>query len=256
LWLLARNLHNRPRLILMLWTSLGIISCLNIVPIPTQFASPYRAGIPLLGIAGLVGSWLAPDTRLQSRVALPFKQNTSAGRAGLLVLITIWWAIISVRDVPNWRDEYALMKSEVAADPNFVCARAALGSFEAQYGNEREALRQFEICTSELFGPNTPPEKYAEVITTDEMARKMHSASTLRYRAVQYIPQVVREQGRALMALGRPREAMPYLKGVLQLTPGDAVARAALADCYRAMGENGKADAVQHMDDLLLGRPL
>ncbi len=256
--LMACNWSNRPRRILMLWASLGIFLCLNVIPVPTQFASPYRAGIPLFGIAGLVGSFVAPDD-FRTRSFAPWYRIVTGPMvtAALVAGMTVWFAIVSFEDVPNWHDEYVLMKAEVAADPNFVCARAALASYDLQYGQLGDAKKQFDRCLVQLFGPNSTPDRYVEMIRSPAMVRTLQSASTLRYyRPVQYIPQIIRERGRTLLALNRPADALPDLRAALQINSADTLARTDLETCYRQLHDDRQADAVHRMDDVLLGRKL
>jgi len=256
--IVIRNWSNRPRRVLMLWVMLGIFLCLNVVPVPTQFASPYRAGIPLLGIAGLVGSFLAPDYPRSLAPTFGYRITPNSRVTAVLIAgMSIWFATVSYEDVPNWHDEYVLMKAEVAADPNFVCARAALADFELQRGETYEALGQFNLCLAELFGANTAAERYPAMVRSAEMVPRLQSASTLRYyRPVQYIPQVIRERGKTLLQMHRPADALPDLRADLQLNQTDAGARAAMEAAYRQLHQDSKAEAVHRMDDVLLGRRL
>jgi tetratricopeptide (TPR) repeat protein len=255
---LVCNWPNRPRRILWLWASLGLFACINVVPVPTQFASAYRAGIPLFGFAGLIASLLAPD----HLASLGPSANSRFVRDPRCIAVVVggmatWCTWVTYQDVPNWHDEIVLMKAEVSADPNFVCARAALASFEDQNGLFEDALPQFDRCLTELLGANVSPERYPEIIRDPAMVRTLQSASTLRYyKPVQYIPQIVRERGRTLLLLHRPADALPDLRAALQLNSSDSVARAALELSYRELHQEDKAEAVRKMDDVLLGRKL
>jgi hypothetical protein len=257
--LLFREWNNRPHRILMLWVSLGLFACLNVIPVPTQFASAYRAGIPLFGLAGLVASIITPDQPMRHHMLLFGRRIVMPpiARAVTVGGIAIWCAIVTVEDVPNWHDETRLMRAEVAADPNFVCSRAALGSFEDQHGHFEVALKQFDLCLAELFGEETSPTNYSQLVRSAAMVRKLQSASTLRYyNPVQYIPQIIRERGRTLLWLHRPADALPDLRAALQIAPADTVARNALAAAYHQLHQESQAEAVRRMDDVLLGRSL
>ena len=123
--LLVANWRNRPRRILMLWASLGLFACLNVVPVPTQFASAYRAGVPLFGFAGLAASLMAPDKARGPAFTSDYRFGRNSQVVAVMVAgMVIWCAVVTLEDVPNWHDEYALMRAEVAADPNFSCVAA------------------------------------------------------------------------------------------------------------------------------------
>ncbi len=252
-YLAIKSIQNRPCLILILWASLGIFSCFNVVPIPTQFASPYRAGISLFGFAGVAGSLIG--SLLANFAARPKSEYARYVPIGCLAAASLWLCVVTVQDVPNWSDEYNLMKAEVSADPNFICARAALGSMQSERGLLEAANSNFYFCLKQLFGSVTP-DAYAEILQSGAADLPMRSASTLRYRALQYAPQVVRETGRNLLKLHRPQDAIAYLKSELKISPADNLAREALVTCYRDLHEDAKAEAVRTMDDILLGHPL
>lgn len=243
LWmlLLARVWSSRRLRTLGLWATLTLFSCINLIPIPSQFASPYRAAIPLFGIAGLAGSVIAERSiAFWRRLAPSVTENgCRAVSASLLCAFFAWCIVTSMVDVPMWKDETQLMKAEVAADPNYIPARAALAndySFD-QPPDYNASLKEYNICVQQLFGANTPTDRYAALILSPQMVRTMRSASGLRYGPEWYLPPLIRGRGGAFHNLHRYDEAIENYKVVLAVTPKDTDTRTALVSCYAILGE-------------------
>lgn len=253
--LIVRYWSIRRVRLLMLWSSLCIGTVLNVIPIPNALAAPFRTAVAMFGISGLLaallscGEFIAISRQDRNPIIAQLKL---AGIAGLF----IWYLSVTAMDLPNWQNEWTYSQAEVRADPNFVCARASVGSGWYRRGNYTAALAKFDECTDMLFGRETSPDEYVKMLRSPEMLPVMQSMSTLRYRPMQYIPQVIRERGRTLKALGRYDDAIKNLRASLTVSPDDTDARTALADCYDAIGKHDQAQSVRRMEDVLQGKPL
>ncbi len=236
---------NPARRTLVLWTTLTLFSCINIIPIPSQFASPYRAAVPLFGVAGLLGSLIC-DHKLW--IKAKSSKNVAHGAIALAITVSVAWGIItSLNDIPNWHDEFVLMKAEVASDPNFFMAKIALANDYAWPITKAKpdfltAVRIYNDSFNQLFEPGTPPEKYAAMVRDPKMVHRLHSAGGLRWEPVAYLPSTIQYLGSIHQNLHEYDEAIRYYLAALDLSPKDNTTREALADCYRMLGDQQMSD--------------
>ena len=257
LWvaLLVRFWADKRLRLLMLWASLSIGTVLNVVPIPNALAAPFRTAVAMFGVAGLLAIAFSP-AEFPVRSARLRAIITPAARRAAMALMLAWYLVVTLQDIPNWMSEWTYSSAEMNADPNFVCARASVASGKFLRKDYRGALEEFDTCMEMLFGKDTPVESYVSMLRSPNMLPVMQSMSTLRYRPIQYIPQVIRERGRTLQILGRNDEAIRNLRVVLAITPDDTVARDALVASYLAIGKPEQAESVRRMEDVLMGKPL
>ncbi len=251
----VRTWKNRQARLCLLWASLCIGPVLNVIPIPNALAAPFRTAVAMFGVSGCLALLLSPDEvklKAGSRLAALAPRLRLAAGACLAAL----YLTVTVMDVPNWMSEWTYVQAQVAADPNFVCARASVASGYALRGDLQGALSRYNVCLEMLFGKDTPVEKYADMLRAPHMLPVMQSMSTLRYRPLQYIPQVIRERGKVLLALKRYEEAARDFRAVLTVSADDTDARTALVSCYRSLGQNEQAEAVKSMQDVLAHHPL
>ena len=257
LWCIAvvRTWSNRKARLCLVWASLCIGTVLNVIPIPNALAAPFRTAVAMFGVSGFLALLLSPD-----ELPLPASERLRQAVPRMRVIgglfLAIWYLAVSIIDVPNWYNEWTYVKAQVAADPNFVCARATVASGLMLHGDKQGALERYNECMDMLFGKGTQPEQYPEMLRSDRMLPVMQSMSTLRYRPIQYIPQVIRERGLVLLALNRYQEAARDMRAVLAVTADDQRAREALVTCYLNMGQKEQAEAVRTMQDVLSHRPL
>lgn len=230
--------NSRTRL-LTLWVTLSLISCLNLVPIPSQFASPYRAAIPSFGLAGLAGLAVVKLTSIRKqrlrRWLGPMITTAFAGSIS-------WYSITTVVDVPKWKDELSLMRAEVAADPNYIEARAALANYigeppDGSRGDLQASLAEYNRCLTQLFGPNVTANELVGLIRTKDAERKLHSAGGLRWNPRTYIPQMIRGRGSVSMFLEKYDDAIADYVAVLALMPNDDWTQTRLCWCYKVVGD-------------------
>ena len=249
IYLLSLCWRDKTQRMFALWVTLTLLPCLNLVPIPSQFASPYRAAIPLFGLSGLTASLLT-NRRLRPYISRSRNVSTLVALAtGSIAIVWFSWCITtSITDVPNWHDEFVLMKAEVAADPNYVEARAALANYWSQPPDKttkpdmQKSLADYDYCIQQLFGATTPEGRYADMIGAKGMVRTLHSAGGLRWDAKSYIPQILRGRGSVYQALDRYDEAIQDFEVVNSATPGDNWNREHLVWCYRTVGDQQMAE--------------
>lgn len=229
-WWLWRN---RACRVMALWTTLTLIPCLNLVPTPSALTAPFRAALPLFGLAGVTGYLLEGCTySLRRRLRAP----------GMLVLpILGWYVYASAADVPIWANDLSLMSAAVDADPNNNSARSAMASLwlhppDGSQPSNSKSLQQFNVCIDQLFGAGTPTERYPDIAQSPEMARKLHSMSFSRNVAADYIPPLFYARGTILWNIGRYDDAIRDYRVLHRLVKPNDHQVAALAESYRAAG--------------------
>lgn len=248
-WLLALRWLWRDRALRLcwLWTTLTLLPCLNVVPIPSQFVAPYRAVIPAVGTCGLLGwcfaTWSAGRYR---RVVLP--------AFGALVGTYIG---ISLADLPHWRDDIAVVQMEVVADPDYIPAQAGLaGVLQArartleQRGRAQEARdyyvrarEQYDRVLSLLFPRTESVEARIARVRSPELYRFIRGGCGLRYRPLEVVNSCMRGSGGTHQMLGRYAEAIADYRVALAAKPADIEVRDHLAYLYMETGQPVRAEA-------------
>lgn len=257
IWILIRTWPDRPLRILMLWSTLTLISCINLIPIPSQFVSPYRAAIPLFGVAGIVAAGLTSFASSLKTEYNPFQHALQPIQLPLLLVALGWCLLVTWNDIPYWHDEFQLMIAEVSADPNFVPARAALALDyvkDPKNMNFQASEREYNICLEQLFGPASGDD-YTTLLKSPRIARKLMSASSLRYEPGWILSTILRWRGWMLGTEGKYAQALPNLRAVLIWNPDDEQVRIQMRTCYLRTGQNDRADAVYRRQDQMGGGP-
>ena len=238
LWIaaLAGTWRNREVRFLMLWTTLTVAPCLNLIPIPSQAVAPYRAMIPALGTCGLMG--LA--------FAVLWQQNRRVQMAGIygFVLLASGNLYVSLASVPPWKNELTLMYAEIAADPNFLPAWGGAAGLLQREGNTLQAERYYDHAESILFPDTKDVNRRIAQLDTLTLRRRIRSASSLRYRSRDVVNRVLRGQGGNLQMMGRVEEAIPYYRVALAANPLDGELRDYLAMCYEFLRASAAQEAV------------
>ncbi|MCS6776550.1 MAG: hypothetical protein RMJ43_02965 [Chloroherpetonaceae bacterium] len=248
-WLLALRWlwQDRALRLCWLWTTLTLLPCLNVVPIPSQFVAPYRAVIPALGTCGLLG-WLFAtwSTGHHRRTALPAFGALVGAYAG-----------ISVADLPHWRDDIAVVRMEVIADPDYIPAQAGLaGVLQArartleQQGRVQEARdhyerarKQYDRVLALLFPHADSVETRIARVRSPELYRFIRGGCGLRYRPLEVVNSCVRGSGGTHQMLGRYAEAIADYRVALAAKPADIEVRDHLAYLYMETGQTVLAEA-------------
>ena len=248
-----------------LWTTLTLLPCLNLIPIPSQFASCYRAVIPLLGFAGLLGMGLDKMlTWWQSRVkqaqyasygALP--ENTAADWLHsappvrqyalgwtVILLIGVCYSWETLADVPNWQNNRTLMHAELYGDPNFLPAHGGLAFWAEGTRDWKEVERQFNSVLTP-FMPDVPPgPAFAAAVDSPACQRALWSHAGLRYQPRGYLEMILPHRGWARQQQGHFAAAAEDYRRELLLLPSDENSRANLRTCYLANGQVDEAMAL------------
>lgn len=240
LWLAAlwRFRRNPAYRFCALWTTLTLLPCLNFIPIPSQFASCYRAVIPLLGFAGILGAaldWLCRRGQTTVHRARP--------EFGLAVVLGlgIYYSWETFADVRNWRNNYTLMLAEIDGDPNFVPAHGGLAFWAEASKNWKEVEREFSIVLSS-FMPDMPagPE-FVAAVDSPACQRALWSHAGLRYHPRIYLGIILPHRGWARQSQGHFAAAAEDYRRELLLFPNDDNSRANLRDCLMANGQVDEA---------------
>ncbi len=224
-----------------LWATLTLLPCLNLIPIPSQFASCYRAVIPLLGVAGLLGvgldhlmAWL--HTRLRDR------QPPVAWAIVAALLAFYSWE--TVADVGNWRNNYTLMLAELSADPNFMPAHHGLAFWAETTGDWKQVDQQFDKVISSFIPSVRQGESFVAAVDSPECQRALWSQAGLRYHPRAYLEMLLPHRGWARQQQGHFTAAAEDFRLTLLLDPTDNNSRANLRTCYMANGQVNEAFAL------------
>ncbi len=228
--------------ILALWAVISIVPCLNVVPIPSQFVACYRAVIPLLGIAGLLGA--AFDRLLTGRRGMA---RFILGRA-LPIAAAASLAILSSVDVPVWRSDTVLTRVQIYADSNFLPALAGLATSLRKEGRRREALEVNDRVVRRIFPSQTTLAERVAIIDSPWMLRSIKSQSSLRYQPRAVVDYVMRERGGGAQDLGLYDRAVDDYRLALAVVPADdEVAEALITCCERSGRFDDAMDALQRL---------
>ncbi|MCW3054016.1 MAG: hypothetical protein JWN14_3186, partial [Chthonomonadales bacterium] len=244
-----------------LWTSLTLFPCLNLIPIPSQFASVYRAAIPLLGFAGLLG--MALDKlfdRWQLRMSSSDKFQTDQSLAATLTsLQTRWrqtqWGLAfpallvlvvyynweTVADVHCWRNNATLMDAEIYGDPNFIPAYGGKAFGYETTAQWDKVEQNFDSVISAFMPTGPADEKFAAAVKSPACQRALWSHAGLRYHPVGYLSWILPHRGWARQEQAHYAAAAEDYKRALLLNPKDDNSRANLRDCYLANGQDVEA---------------
>lgn len=221
--------------ILFLWTTLMLLPCLNIVPIPSQFVACYRAAIPLFGVAGIAGLLL--DAAV-SEIA-----DRSSPVLAWIVPISIIaiLAALSVADVPMWRSDTALTTAQLHADSNFLPALAGYATALRREGKRKEAVEANGAVLARVFPTQRTLAQRMAVLDSPWMQRNLKSQSSLRYRPRPFVLYVLRERGGAEQELAEYSAAIEDYRLALAIQPNDYEVADALVYCLEVSGRYEEA---------------
>ncbi|HLJ53457.1 MAG TPA: hypothetical protein VKT77_00375 [Chthonomonadaceae bacterium] len=218
-----------PR-ILALWFGVTILPCVNIVPIPSQFASCYRTAIPLFGLCG-VFAWFADRmlVRLTRRFGVLVAWFVPTAIAAAL-------AMMAAADVPIWNSDLTVTDAEYRADPNFLPALAGYGISLRKVGRLKEALAVDDRVVRRLFPRQNTVQERITAMDTPWMLRSVKSQASLRYQPRIFADWVMRERGGCLQDLGFCVPAIDDYRVALAALPSDTGVADALAVCLERSG--------------------
>jgi hypothetical protein len=237
-FLLWRIRGNPALLYCALWTTLTLLPCLNIIPIPSQFASCYRAVIPLLGLAGLFGAGL--DAMLAWWQGRNPAQRPALGWV-IVLSVASYYTWETVTDVPNWQNNHTLMLAEIYGDPNFVPAYHGLGFWAEMSGDWKEVDRQLNVVLTRILPQVPSGGSFAQAVDSPACQRNLWSQAGLRYHPHPYIQWLLPHRGWARQQQGHFAAASDDYRLTLLLNPNDDNSRANLRTCLMANGQVNEA---------------
>jgi len=265
LWLalIWKYRHNPTIRFCALWTSLTLFPCLNLIPIPSQFASVYRAAIPLLGFAGLLGMALdklfdgwqlgastsdtAPynvDHSLGATftsIKVRWRLNQFGSALPALLILVVFYCSVTVADVKRWRNNSTLMDAEIYGDPNFIPAYGGK-AFGYETTAQWDKVEQNFNSVVSAFMPTGPADQtFVDAVNSPACQRALWSHAGLRYRPVGYLSWILPHRGWARQEQAHYSAAIEDYKRVLLINPKDDNSRANLRDCYLANGQEVEA---------------
>lgn len=271
---------HRPLRLLALWSVLTLLLVLNIVPVPSQFIASYRAVLPLVGIAGLVGAFCFPERRFETEASesdtspisilsgaesrnveksshSPDNQAVSAPplsvRLFALSAACLILSLLSLLDVPCWRSDLSVEQTQYAADPNFLPALAGVAGGLHNTHRFAESLPVYDRVVARMFpGAVTESDRIAEG-HSPAMSRRIKSQSSLRYGVSDFISIVLRGRGGARQNLGMWEAAASDYRIALAFHPEDLEVEDSLARCYVLSDNLEAAERLQRA--LVTGHP-
>ncbi len=255
LWLLARVWRNAACRFCMLWLLLTLLPCLNIIPVPSQFVAPYRAAIPLVGVCGLLGAGFACCLeRLwawkHSSASPLVPADSPLVPAGFCLLLLVFvgfcvrFVVVTRGDIPQWRDDMALMYAEMHADPNFTPARGGEAYVFNGRGQYDKALESYNKMLRQMVPEAHTPEEIARAGRAPDWPRRAASGSSLRYNNIPYLSNTLQARGAVYQSLGRWAEAAGDYRASLVVNPADQIIGDWLAYACDHAGLYGEEEAV------------
>ncbi len=226
----------------LVWIGLPLLPTLNLRHFrPQEFLHDRYLFLPTLGFALFVGWGVAA---LASRLASREAQAAVALAATVGLLLA--YAGLTARHVPHWRDDLALYSRILSFHPDNVFALGNLSDVLRAQGRLEEGIQALERA-------------YARAPGEGRLARALGNAycQAGRFeRAIEVLePWLASDEasvnssatcydyGYALLAVGRPRLARPYLERAARLAPDDAQAWLMAAEARRALRLCAEAEA-------------
>lgn len=198
------------------------------------YVSDHLAYLPLLGLAlvAVTGAY-----GLGRTLGLPERAVT----AGL----ALWCAVlvlVTVRQVPVWRDSVTLMRHALAFNADCWVCHANLGAALADRGDVDEAMPHLERAVA-----LEPDERVLVQLGNALVAKGRVEEAIPHYeRALRFDPDdklAHYNLGTALRQVGRAADALPHLRAAVRRDPEWAAARNNLGVALRELGDNAAAAA-------------
>ncbi|OYT73939.1 MAG: hypothetical protein CFK52_00880 [Chloracidobacterium sp. CP2_5A] len=216
------------------WIGLPLLPTLNLRHFrPQEFLHDRYLFLPTLGFALFIGWGLAA---LASRLAS--REARAAALLAATVGLLIAYAGLTARYVPAWRNDMTLYGRILSFHPDNVFALGNLSDALRAQGRLEEGIRALERA-------------YARAPNEGRLARALGNAycQAGRFdRAIEILePWLTHDEasvdsvgacydyGYALLAVGRPRQARPYLERAAKLAPDDAQIWLMVAEARRAL---------------------
>ena len=143
--------------------ALALLPVSNLIPLPSLFVAPYRAGVAGLGVAVLF-AW----------VGLKMSRNLFLATAGLAFLVWCGW--LTVWGASQWKDPVTLFSRIASEDPHSIIARRNLGSYLLQVGRSQESITQMKSILGMLYGSDAwqnPQTAYEEFRTNKVLGQRV-----------------------------------------------------------------------------------
>jgi tetratricopeptide (TPR) repeat protein len=233
LWLaLLRHVWpNRLLRAFALWTTLTLLPCLNLVPIPSHLIASYRAALPLFGLAGLAGAALAGEN--EQEIGDREKRRGKRRVLTAVLPVCLAYAGVTLASVAGWRNDETFARAQRDADPNFLPAQARLAGILQGQGRYAEALAVYDDVLARLFpGTQTAEERIAQRGSA-ALQRRLQSQSGLRYDPAEFVNVTARGRGGTHHALGQWQEAAEDYRVALAFRPDDTEVAQALETVRR-----------------------
>lgn len=138
-------LHDRANAWALALVILGVLPVSNALPMPFLLFAPYRAAVPSIGLALMLarcfGSlrWDLPGFR-------------AAPAAVSLAAATTWYAVQTMRSIPNWHSEERLFTAVTQHDPGTLVAWYMLARLAVNSEQDADAARYLRSMLARLYG--------------------------------------------------------------------------------------------------------
>lgn len=198
-----------------------------------QIAADRYTYLACLGASVLVGGLVATLVGAPPRRAGVVAAGVALSLAALIVL--------TVRQIPVWRNSEALWTHALAVNPECVRCQRGLGIVLGNRGELEPAIRHFRRAVA-----LRPDLVWYRLIVGEALIQAGRPAEAEQeFRAViaaypDHV-QALTDLGAALLASNRPAAATPYLERAVALRPSFGPAHVGLVRAYRALGRPDEA---------------
>lgn len=219
---------------------LTILMVLNIMPVPSMLATPYRAAVSGMGAValiawGLVGaaSWTAEVLRQHHfgsalRIAVPYVQGV------LISIIVLWWGGLTAWGAARWQDAETIAGTIVHYDPDSLWARYNLTSALLNAKKQAAAVVQMEELMNRLFGSSAWRQKETalQAIRKDRMLlARIHEIQGTHIGPRGWLANLYARLGFAYMDQQRMSEACKLFQIGVAIYPKSPDANEGLGEC-------------------------
>jgi tetratricopeptide (TPR) repeat protein len=212
------------------WFIVTLFPVYNIIEIYNPFAERYLY-IPLFGFCLVISIFLE---RLLSRI--PYSR-TAALEAGVILMIVVFYSIITINRHKDWKDNYSLWTKTLEVEPNSVRAHGNLARVYLERGLIDESMREVKK-TIELNPKGFKAHYNLGVVLADQGfftqaidAYKKTIEINPKYKNAHY------NLGNIYKAQNRLEAAKQAFKKVVELDPDDIQARNNLGVIYAMQGK-------------------
>ncbi len=162
------------------WLVVALIPVLNVVPSPSFPVGAYRAIVPLLGAAGLVG--VGVDTLVARWTAAGVNAEKTRLLVAVGAAVGVAFCGLTFITARAFETTDAVFEMVSLADPHAVFQRSNLINDRVDRGETAGALEEYDRAGEELFGAPMTKQTWEQKLDDAGLERRVLSTGGLSYR--------------------------------------------------------------------------